>query len=616
MMICSIANLIGAQDTDPDGMPCDSPIFCYGSLLHTVQTLKLFPDSKWFVDLPLKVPPAVALAEFAKLGPIEGISADQMRIFLNSTFLSSPENNMVVRKPIDYKSVSDGGLSLHQHIAEAKYQVMAEAIHEKWESLGRTIIDDVRDNPDQHSLIYLPNPFIIPGGRFREIYYWDSFWVIQGLLVSGMTETARGMILNFVHLIDLIGHIPNGNRVYYEKRSQPPFLAMMVDAYIKHPSMPAEDSRRLILECLPALVKEHNFWMTERAAVVTRDGKDYVLNLYKGGITEPRPESYREDFETAANVTDNKQREQLYADLGAGAESGWDFSSRWMDTATSPFNSIRTETIVPVDLNAILCAQERLIGEFYQTTGNSAESDRFANLARQRADAIQAVFWNEEKAMWRDFDLKRSGQREEFYLSHIAPLFARCRGSTVDIMSTSFMNKLLNSPDIVQVTSYPGGFPASLTAAGPHTQWDLPNAWPPSQLMLIEGFAGNPEFRKTALSWAQKWVTAVYTGFEAKNLFYEKYDVNKVGVYGGGGEYVVQDGFGWTNGGILRLLQLFPTELQQSEGERPSAGKTASGSSGLRSAPLLELKNGAFQIQASSLALIFAACAAFVFSLE
>jgi alpha,alpha-trehalase len=168
-----------------------------------------------------------------------------------------------------------------------------------------------------------------------------------------------------------LGHMPNGNRVYYEKRSQPPFLALMVEAYIEHPSVSATDGKDLIALVLPSLEREYSFWMTSRTETFWHNEAEQTLNVYKGGLTHPRPESYREDFTLAENLT-GAAKEGLYANLGAGAESGWDFSSRWLDSAQAQFSTIRTQQIVPVDLNAVLCAQERLMADFYNVTGQFA----------------------------------------------------------------------------------------------------------------------------------------------------------------------------------------------------------------------------------------------------
>lgn len=230
----------------------------------------------------------------------------------------------------------------------------------------------------------------------------------------------------------------------------------------------------------------------------------------------------------------------FYQNVAAAAESGWDFSSRWLDSATSAFTTIRTQEIVPVDLNAYLCAQETLLGHFNQLigelgkihnialtyssiflwksplqaavfTGNENAAMEFRQKALDRGDAIEALLWNDSLKMWRDFDLRHDRQREHFYISHVTPLYTRCNSRKTNVTATDFLRKLLASDDVIKtllmllendvlivcifvhflqiqkVTAYPGGFPASLIAAAPCCQWDFPNAWPPQQLMLMEG---------------------------------------------------------------------------------------------------------------------------------
>ena len=148
----------------------------------------------------------------------------------------------------------------------------------------------------------------------------------------------------------------------------------MVEAFTQHSNVPSERGRNLIAKALPALVKEHTFWMEKRGKDVTVGGKTYKFNIFKGDVTTPRPESYREDYHLAENITAQKDKEWLWANLGAGAESGFDFSSRWLDTAHSDFSTIRAETIIPVDLNALLCAHERILADFYHASGKTVDT--------------------------------------------------------------------------------------------------------------------------------------------------------------------------------------------------------------------------------------------------
>ncbi|XP_055348056.1 trehalase-like [Paramacrobiotus metropolitanus] len=545
----------------------ESEIFCTGPLLHTVQMSGIFTDSKTYVDRPLLSDPAVVLEEFAKLGVWPNINQIDIRNFVDTYFAAAGADlDQVV--PGDFATPDEGGFPFASWIVDPVLRVFAHRVHNKWKELGRMVNKDVILHPDRHTLIALPFPFIVPGGRFRELYYWDSFWIIQGLMVSGMKETAKGMILNFAHLIDKIGLIPNGSRTYYSYRSEPPLFALMVDHYINHKTVTEEERDEFIRQVLPAVDKEHTFWMTARSVMVSWYGKTYTLNRYTGGgLTLPRPESYFEDLTDARTLLAAAEKAQqshfsFHENIAAAAESGVDFSTRWLDTPDAEFLTIRTQTIIPVDLNAFLYAHEKILSALYRHVGDEEKAQHFDNMALNRGDAIHAVFWNAGAGVWYDFDLKLHRQRETFYLANLAPLYTRCNGHNVTVTDSQFMQQVLQAADVQKVIGYPGGFPCSFSKSSDrHTQWDFPNAWPPLQTMLIEGFLHNPDFREMAVDWAQKWVSAVFTGFSATSHLYEKYDANTAGAYGSGGEYLVQEGFGWTNGTVLRLLELFPGDL-------------------------------------------------------
>lgn len=173
-------------------------------------------------------------------------------------------------------------------IKDKKFKEWASHLNLLWKFLGRKIKDDVRENPELYSIIYVPNPVIVPGGRFREFYYWDSYWIIKGLLLCEMTDTARGMVENFLHIVDVYGHIPNGGRIYYGMRSQPPLLLPMVHLYYEHTK-----DLDFIKNHINTMEMEFHFWMTNRTVKIEKDGKHYTLARYKEASTGPRPESYR-----------------------------------------------------------------------------------------------------------------------------------------------------------------------------------------------------------------------------------------------------------------------------------------------------------------------------------
>jgi len=174
------------------------------------------------------------------------------------------------------------------NIQDPKYRKFAQYINRLWGQLGREIKESARENPDQHSLIYVSNPFIVPGGRFNEFHYWDSYFIQKGLLVSGMNTTARGMLENFLELVEELGYVPSGGRVYYQ-RSQPPLLISMFDDYYR-----ATKDDEFLKTSLPILEKEFKHWYSNRSIQVKVDGKSYKMFHYDSKKTEPRPECYRQ----------------------------------------------------------------------------------------------------------------------------------------------------------------------------------------------------------------------------------------------------------------------------------------------------------------------------------
>ncbi|CAK7318156.1 TREH [Vulpes lagopus] len=134
---------------------------------------------------------------------------------------------------------------------------------------------EVLSHPEQFSLIYAAHPFIVPGGRFTEFYYWDSYWVMEGLLLSEMPRTVKGMLQNFLELVRIYGHVPNGARVYYLQRSQPPLLTLMMDRYVSHTNDTA-----FLRDNIGTLALELDFWTQNRTVSVSSGGKSYVLNHY------------------------------------------------------------------------------------------------------------------------------------------------------------------------------------------------------------------------------------------------------------------------------------------------------------------------------------------------
>ncbi|XP_043974378.1 trehalase isoform X2 [Gambusia affinis] len=536
--------------------PCDSEIYCSGPILHHMQEAKLFKDDKHFVDMKLKSPPGEVLAAFQTLlneWPNSSIPTEKLQEFLEANF-DKPGTEFETWMPTDWQEKP----RFLSGIADEKLRLWAEQIHGLWKSLGRKIQTSVKDHPELYSQIFTPHPVVVPGGRFRELYYWDSYWVINGLILSEMTETAYGMIQNFLFLVERYGFVPNGGRVYYERRSQPPFLPLMVESYYG-----ATGNRQFLRAALPVLETEYRFWMQNRSVTVTVTGSEHVLNRFKVDADLPRPESYTDDLELAEGLSDEVRR-RLFVDLKAGAESGWDFTSRWFINASGQndgtLRDTRTSQILPADLNALLCRNERLLASFHRLLGNDESAALYEGAAARRTQAMEALLWDAERGAWFDYNLLTNSKHFDFYPSNLAPVWAQCYSQP------AMGEKALQYLKASGALDFPNGVPTSLRDSG--QQWDYPNAWPPLQHMLIEGLSklSSEEGKKLAFDLAQRWINTNWRAYEIHKAMFEKYDVNGDGKPGGGGEYEVQLGFGWTNGVALQLLDQYGATLTSGGG--------------------------------------------------
>nr|XP_003418300.1 trehalase [Loxodonta africana] len=528
--------------------PCDSQIYCYGDLLHQVQMAKLFPDDKEFVDMPLSMAPDQVLLSFGELAKAHNYSIprQQLQEFVTKHFQAARQE-LQSWIPGDWKDSSQ----FLQKITDAKLRAWAEELHQLWKKLGKKMKPEVLSHPEWFSLIYSQHPFIVPGGRFAEFYYWDSYWVMEGLLLSEMPETVKGMLQNFLDLVKSYGHIPNGGRVYYLQRSQPPLLTLMMDRYVTH-----TNDITFLLENIETLALELNFWTEKRSINVSSGGKSYILNRYYVPYGGPRPESYSKDAELADTLQEG-DREALWAELKAGAESGWDFSSRWFSGGpnSNSLSSTRTSKIVPVDLNAFLCQAEELMSNFYSRLWNDSQAAQYRNLRAQRLTALTAILWDEEKGACFDYDFENGKKNPEFYPSNLTPLWASC------FSDPAIADKALKYLEDNQILTYKYGIPTSLQKSS--QQWDFPNAWAPLQDLVIRGLAKlpSPQAQEVAFQLAQNWIRTNFDVYSKTSTMYEKYDISNGGQPGGGGEYQVQEGFGWTNGVVLMILDRYGDRL-------------------------------------------------------
>ncbi|XP_008019282.3 trehalase [Chlorocebus sabaeus] len=539
---------LGLESQEALPPPCESEIYCHGELLHQVQMAKLYQDDKQFVDMPLSIAPEQVLQTFNELSRDHNhsIPREQLQAFVQEHFQAKGQE-LQPWTPADWKDSPQ----FLQKISDAKLRVWAGQLHQLWKKLGKKMKPEVLSHPERFSLIYSEHPFIVPGGRFVEFYYWDSYWVMEGLLLSEMAETVKGMLQNFLDLVKTYGHVPNGGRVYYLQRSQPPLLTLMMDCYLTH-----TNDTTFLQENIEMLALELDFWTKNRTVSVSLDGKNYLLNRYYVPYGGPRPESYSKDAELADTLPEG-DREALWAELKAGAESGWDFSSRWLIGGPNPnsLSGIRTSKLVPVDLNAFLCQAEELMSKFYSRLGNDSQATKYRTLRAQRLAALNAVLWDEETGAWFDYDLENKKKNQEFYPSNLTPLWAGC------FSDPGVADKALKYLEDNRILTYQYGIPTSLQKTG--QQWDFPNAWAPLQDLVIRGLAKAPlpRAQEVAFQLAQNWIRTNFDVYSQKSAMYEKYDISNGGQPGGGGEYEVQEGFGWTNGVVLMLLDRYGDRL-------------------------------------------------------
>ena len=537
LVLCSAAELFEAGVAAAEAPPLPAapgerypapPQEVLDGLFVAVQSARIYPDGKTFADAIPTVAPEQINAQYREQHPT---SADALRSFIQPRF-QLPEE--IQTAPAVHAAAN-----------------ITEHIDELWPQLTR----ETFTVPRWSSLLPLPRPYVVPGGRFREIYYWDSYFTMLGLIESGRQDLAQSMVEDFAHLIDSFGHVPNGTRTYYLSRSQPPFFYLMVG--LLDPADPAS----AFAHFLPQLRREYAFWMrgaqglgpgTARARVVGMpDGS--ILNRYWDDRDSPRDESYREDTELARQSGRNPR--QLFRDLRAGAESGWDFSSRWLADSRT-LGSIDTTEIVPVDLNSLLIGLEQAIRAGCEHAHDEGCAREFSRRAAQRHAAIDRYLWDEPRGAYLDYQRREQIRLRRLSAATLYPLF-------VALASADQARRVaaVVKADLLRA----GGIVATLLETG--QQWDAPNGWAPLQWIAIEGFRHYQDQRLAEVV-ACRWMLNVTRVYRGSGKLVEKYDVIATDRKGGGGEYPTQDGFGWTNGVMRKLMVLYPADAAVTSAEQ------------------------------------------------
>jgi alpha,alpha-trehalase len=504
----------------------EAPAQVFGALFEDVQRARLFVDSKTFADALPRRPPRQILANYPK-----HTTGEQLRAFVMQNFEIPGDIENIDASP-------DRG-RLRSHIAAL------------WPILTRQPINA----HSYSSQLSLAHPHIVPGGRFREVYYWDSYFTLLGAVADGHGDLAQCMVDNFADLIDRYGHVPNGARTYYLSRSQPPVFFLMTA--LLTPDDPAASYARY----LPALLREHAFWMSGEdktksdSAIehVVRLDDGAILNRYWDALDTPRDEAFFEDVALAAGS--NRPAGELFRDIRAAAESGWDFSSRWMADEHS-LATLETTSIVPVDLNSLLFGLESAIADGCKRAGDDERAHAFTHRAAQRRDAIDSYLWNNAKGCYLDYHWRSGRPLNRPSAATLYPLFVCAAPDRQARAVAEFVRENLLGP---------GGLRTTLVRSG--QQWDAPNGWAPNVWVAVRGLNRYGE-ADLARAIAERWLATVNRTFADSGMLVEKYDIEEVRP-GGGGEYPLQDGFGWTNGVTRALLCEYSTEFVTNA---PSAG--------------------------------------------
>lgn len=494
-----------------------SPEILYGKLFEAVQTAQVFPDGKTFVDCTAQSDPGAIMEAYDQE---KGQPGFNLKAFVEKHF--------------------DAPRSFASNFRSDTSRSAADHINALWDVLTRQA-DSAQPGS---SLIPLPKPYIVPGGRFGEIYYWDSYFTMLGLQAAGRVDMIRNMVENFAWLIDTIGFIPNGNRTYFLTRSQPPFFAGMV-------RLLAEEQGDAVLgEFYPSMEKEYRFWMNgaedlnpqNRAfehVVWMKDGEK--LNRYYDRGDYPRAESYREDLETAE--LSEHPPEKTWRHLRAACESGWDFSSRWLADGRN-LHTIHTLDIIPPDLNALLYNLEGTLADACAVLNDPDGERGYRQAAENRKNALLKYCWDPAEGFFADYDYVLDAFTGIPSLAAVFPLFFKIASpeqakQVADRIEEQFLQA--------------GGLATTLENTG--QQWDFPNGWAPLQWVAIQGLR-HYGFHDLANTIGERWINLNEKVYRNTGKMLEKYNVADMGLEAGGGEYPVQDGFGWTNGVYLVVSRM------------------------------------------------------------
>jgi alpha,alpha-trehalase len=457
------------------------------------------------------------------------------------------------------------------------------------------------DSLNPPGVLYLENKYVVPGGRFNEMYGWDSYFIIRGLVRDGRIDLARGMVENFFFEIEHYGNVLNANRSYYLSRSQPPFLTSMIFSVYDSQKAAGHEDKNWLARAYVFAVRDHDMW-TQEPHLAGSTG----LSRYFDRGNGPSPESVKDETghyrDVAAFFLQHPELDNHYLvrkepgkttpqtfgaqysvsvcdsghdaspkvaqaageradcvtaeEIALGAdfykgdrsmrESGYDISFRF-----GPYGA-GTQNYAPVCLNSLLYKTEKDLQQMSETLGKSEDAHKWAHLAEVRKANIDKYLWNEKAGMFFDYDFVNNQQSTYAYVTVFYPLWA---GLATPSQAKAVMKNL-------SIFEQPGGLVMSPHETG--GQWDFPYAWAPNQLLSDEGMR-RYGFNEDADRVSYKFLSTVAENFRRDGTIREKYNAvtrsSETAVTAGYHVNIV--GFGWTNGAFLNLLHDLPKRMAE-----------------------------------------------------
>jgi alpha,alpha-trehalase len=459
-------------------------------------------------------------------------------------------------------------------------------------------LGDVKESEiPRPGLLYLPNRYVVPGGRFNEMFGWDSYFIILGLLSDGRVDLARGMVENFFYEIENYGAVLNANRTYFLTRSQPPFLSAMIravyDAEIARDPSAANRGRQLkwIARAYPYAHRDHDFWLSsmhragqtglaryldigEGPVPDIADHSSYYIDVIDWLVAHPdvptnylvpapqnpAPAEWAVLAKTSCDPSHSvvcrlawshgyRLSRDFYKGDRAVRESGFDISFRF-----GPFSG-STHHYAAVGLNSLLYKYERDLADFATMLHQTAQVGQWKQEAKARQQAINKYLWNQSEGMFFDYDFTTSKRSTYVYATIFYPLWAG--------LATTEQAKAVDAH--LGLLDKPGGLVCSTYASG--LQWDLPFGWAPLNWLAVDGLR-KTGYLNDARKVSEEFTNTIRSSFEKEGTIHEKYNVetgsSNVEIIAG---YQNVVGFGWTNAVYVEMEQLLHSTAQ-TPGER------------------------------------------------